>query len=541
MLSPELLANYLSTEAADSSTESTKNNQTAVQKLTDGGESRSMGSESTAEPQPPDSMTEAFDIHVLLDRLPMPVFALDADHTVVAWNKGMEALYGRSRQEELGSDDYVGRDENGNKVMTLADKVLDATDETSDTQAAENIDNFEKQTSRYCDHDVYTGRATIKTASGEPRHFQLTAVPVVKDGETLGAIQHFEDRTDIVRSQETTENAVEKVTATLEAIGEGDLGARTELDRDEKRQMDDYLLEVIEGVNENAAALESVVNEVRDATTELAEAADETASFAEQIEENVIEQNTTLGEAVEEMNEFSATMEEVAANADSVADQAENAQEAAETGKGASEQAREAIGKVTEQGDELFSSMQALEAQMKEVDEVVDVINQIAEQTNILALNANIEAARVGQGSEGFAVVADEIKTLAEETKSRTDEISDHISDIQERTQETMSVVEETNHQIDQSVDPVENALNALEENATAVEEISTNIQELAKANDDQAATAEEVAAAIDQVMEQAESVESTTDEITDIAYTQRQTVDHLTGQVDRISSGTKT
>lgn len=466
------------------------------------------------------------------DYVPMPVFALDRSHTVVAWNYGVAELYGRPREEVLGTTEYVGRDEDGNPQPTLADRVLESGGSVPEGEA-------EREDIPWLAGEAITEPSWVGTASGEARYFRIVVVPIFDDDELVGVLECFEDRTDAIRRQESTEEAVEEITATLAEIGTGNLAERVVLTEELERHIGGHLHDVIDGINRNAAALETLVDQVRASTSELVDTARQTADHAADIADLSTDQTEMLRRSADEISTFSANMEEVAANADSVADAAGSAQEAAEYGRSSGQQATDALEDIEDQAEEQLETVSTLDARMNDVDEVVAIIDEIADQTNLLALNANIEAARasVGDGGDGFAVVAEEVKQLAEETKSRTEEITGHVDDIRNQTQRTTEAVEETDRLIEESSEPVDDALSALDEIATAVGEVTTSIQEVAEANDQQAETAEEVTASIDEVQSRADSVDERSSEIRELAAQQREIAEDLAEQVDRISS----
>lgn len=65
-------------------------------------------------------------VQAAFDALPIPVYALDDEHTVILWSEGLKALLGLSREEMLGSDELFGQNAEGDQTKTLANRVVDA-------------------------------------------------------------------------------------------------------------------------------------------------------------------------------------------------------------------------------------------------------------------------------------------------------------------------------------------------------------------------------------------------------------------------------
>jgi methyl-accepting chemotaxis protein len=95
----------------------------------------------------------------------------------------------------------------------------------------------------------------------------------------------------------------------------------------------------------------------------------------------------------------------------------------------------------------------ALAGRVNDIDGLLTLINDIADQTNLLALNAAIEAARAGDHGLGFAVVAEEVRRLAERSKSSASDIASIVSAIQNETNATVMAMETGAKQLGQGLE----------------------------------------------------------------------------------------
>lgn len=180
------------------------------------------------------------------------------------------------------------------------------------------------------------------------------------------------------------------------------------------------------------------------------------AGHANQAAESVTENATILSNAVEQ---FEASIREIASNASNAAGVARNGVEAA---------------------NRTDTTISRLGQSSAEIGNVIKVISSIAEQTNLLALNATIEAARAGEAGKGFAVVANEVKELAKETSKATEDIVQRIEAIQVDTDDAVTAINEVTGIITE-INESQNAIaGAVEEQTATTSEISRNINEVA-------------------------------------------------------------
>ena len=472
------------------------------------------------------------ELETVIDALPIPTYALDDQQTVVEWSEGLEPLLGLSKEEMIGTDEYFGRDEDGNVIKTLANRVVE------DPLSADNQERTTRVESEYTDGPVYESVHWLQNDAGEERFIRFNAMPLFEDDEFKGVVQLCRDETEQRRRQETTEALVEEVIDTLRALSDGQLSTRASFDQTEYVESD--LLDILDQVNRTADQLESAVTEVDTQTNQLINTTAETASVADEIEGLVSEQTENLDQAVSEMEDFSARMEEVAANSDQVAEAAAKAKQTANSGRESGDQARESTLALEETGEELVRTVQKLTTHLEEIDTVVNVIQDIADQTNLLALNASIEAARAESGGEGFNVVANEVKELSEETTRNVDQISEQIEEIGTHADGTVSAIDTANEEIERSIEQVEQAQNAFSDIETEIEEVSTGIAEIAEANDGQATTVEELTSMLEEVRDRAGNVREAGERISTQSDQQKQAVDRLGAIVEELSGKTR-
>jgi len=468
-----------------------------------------------------------FDDEKLLNGIGLPLFMIDRNGGVIAWNESMEQLTGVTEtdvQQANTISDLLYRE--GDRSTTLAEQVLDSPDEAhvdSDIQLAD--DSLQ----------IYESECEFTGEDDTIRHYECSARPLFQDGELAAVLQTVQNRTAEVQRHETISALVGELIHTFKAIGAGELNARVEF-ADTDDVVDDELLVVVDEVNAMADQLESLVNRVNGQTETLATLGEDSANAAVQIDDHVAQQRDLLDSIGHDMEQFSANMEEVAARADQIATSAEDARSAAENGREAGKRARSATETVTATSENLVETVGALDNSIAEIEGVLEVIDDVAEQTNMLALNASIESARAGEAGDSFGVVAEEIKQLASETREHTEAIEESIDMIQDQADTATTAVEESHEEVQEASTEIDEALTAFDEVAEAVDETASGIQQVAESNEVQAQTVQEVSERVEEARDQADNVEATTDRIVELIQEQQSAIEELQTRVQSLS-----
>ncbi|MDS0220755.1 methyl-accepting chemotaxis protein [Haloarcula sp. S1AR25-5A] len=497
---------------------------TGVEAFTDGSSDTDTSSDSDAD--------GGLNYHDVLHHIGTPLFILDTNGDILTWNSSLENLTGVSESEaqemEMASMAFYP---DGRRGKTLADKVLDAPENTHTEYDVPKVDDE--------DFTLYRDTSVMADQHGNERNISFSAAPIYDDaGELIAVVEMVQDRTDEANRHEAVTGLVEEVKSTMAALKNGQLDARASFDRtDGGEYVDDQLYEVVDSLNDMAEQVEQLADQVDEQAQQLAVTIQQANSSAETVESRVAEQTDSLSTAADNIQNIGAGMEEVAATSSEVASAAKRAKDAAEDGSDAGEAVMEVTDGLTETSEDLVDTVTALDNQMDEVSEIVEIIADVAEQTNMLALNANIEAARAGESGSGFAVVADEVKTLANETSEYASEISTSINTIQDQATETAQMVETSHEQVEHAESEIADALDALDEISDAVEEATRGIQEVADANDDQASAIEDVTSMVEDAQNHAQEAETATKEIVEATDRQEDAVTELTDRVGELTN----
>lgn len=182
--------------------------------------------------------------------------------------------------------------------------------------------------------------------------------------------------------------------------------------------------------DEALARAEAAADRMRRAAGRLAEVAGVVSSVSGDLDacirrshQGANEQAAKVAETSAAMQQMSAAVADVAANANRNSENAATARVSAAHGAEVVDQVMDSIRAVQDDSLKLKEVMQTLDGHSRAITRIMAVISDIADQTNLLALNAAIEAARAGEQGRGFAVVSEEVRKLAINSGEATENI----------------------------------------------------------------------------------------------------------------------
>jgi len=321
----------------------------------------------------------------------------------------------------------------------------------------------------------------------------------------------------------------------IEKMKTGDITQRLKLDRL------DEIGTLSRAMDELAASLTSIMEELKSNAETLAASSEEMSASATQISANAEEmsiQASTVASASEQastnVNSMTAAAEEMSVSVRSVATSIEEMSVSINEVAKQCQKELKIANDANHQANHTEAIMNRLGGSAKEIGRVVDVIKSIAAQTNLLALNATIEAASAGEAGKGFAVVASEVKELARQTAKATEEISEQIGQIQDNSTEAIQAITQITSVIEEINSISQTIVSAVDEQAATVNEVSRSVSEASNSANEIAQNVQETASGLHQISNQIQGVNN------GAADTARgiTTVEQSTHEMSRLSVG---
>lgn len=312
-------------------------------------------------------------------------------------------------------------------------------------------------------------------------------------------------------------------------IASGDL-SRKELTYRGKDEIGD-LIQAFNNMETNLRGLISQTSEatgqVSSSSLNLTDGAEQSAQAATQVAQAITQVATgaemqvkAVAEAVAVVENMSANITQVAANANTVSQASMKAAETAKTGEQAIEKAIMQMDNAQKTVADSAEVIAELGVQSEQIGQIVETISGIAGQTNLLALNAAIEAARAGEQGRGFAVVADEVRKLAEQSQDAAKRISEMISRIQGDTDKAVQVMNRGKAEVETGAGLVQNAGVSFKDIRNSVETVSAQVEGISDSMQYVAGGSKQIIDAVQQIeiiskdtAAQAQSVSAATEE----------------------------
>lgn len=367
------------------------------------------------------------------------------------------------------------------------------------------------------------------------RTLKVVANPVfAEDGERLGTVVEWTDRTQELAVQEEVQQVVTSALA-------GDLSQRISLDNKEG-----FFEALSGGVNDLVGIADQVINDTirvlgAMATGDLTETIDR--DYQGSFDQLKRDANTTIEKLTEVVGNIQSSSGSVTISASEIADGNTNLSQRTEEQAASLEETSSAMAELTEtvkknaeyadqaneQGraaralaekggvvvSQAVVAMEEINNSSKKISDIIGVIDEIAFQTKLLALNASVEAARAGNQGSAFAVVAGEVRNLAARSAEAAKDIKNLIEDSTAKVEDGSRLVSESGEMLDEIVHSVKKVTGIVGDIAVASREQSTSIDEVSKAisqmddmTQQNAALVEQAAAASDSLRGQAKDLD---------------------------------
>ena len=243
--------------------------------------------------------------------------------------------------------------------------------------------------------------------------------------------------------------------------------------------------ELTAGTEQNAKAVEYVVELVQECSTDAEHQAIASAESAKTLVE------MSLG--IRKIAEVSGSI--VESSAQTVEDVHYGSEKVSLVGA-----QMEEIHRSTRNSAEIMHQMNELSSQVAAMS---SSISDIAGQTNLLALNAAIEAARAGEHGRGFSVVADEVRKLAEQSRGTAELIQQNIGQMTDLAQQAYEMMSrEVTASVERGVAVTSEAQSAFRQIEQSTKLITEQIHDVSAITEEMSASAEQIAASVQQMAE---------------------------------------
>jgi methyl-accepting chemotaxis protein len=269
--------------------------------------------------------------------------------------------------------------------------------------------------------------------------------------------------------------------------GDGDLTQRL------KVKSNDDLGQIAQGVNRFIESLQSMMIEIKGATTSLQSNVvrmQDQSDRNSKILHNHVAETEKVVSAIAEMN---ASADAMASDAANTASLTQHANEISIDSRRIVEQSQQTVSTLIDEVDQAASNVHDMNSQTENINTILQVIDAIAEQTNLLALNAAIEAARAGEQGRGFAVVADEVRNLSSRTKNSTEKVEAALGSLLSITKVVVTSMNSTKIRCQETADGSAEVATSLKTMTSFADEINDLSSRIAASAEEQSSVTKEL------------------------------------------------
>ena len=507
------------------------------------------------------SLTSTYTTDIRIEELTFglsanPIFAKDGDRigTVIEWEDKTDSLAKLAEEKQVSESNarvkqaldnvtanvmiadadanIIYINQSAYDMMSNAEKDIQKEIPHFNKQkiVGTNIDDFHKKPSHQRNllknlKETYAGKAEVGG-----RYFRVIANPVFSDGERVGTVVEWDDKTAEISIEKevdemvlfaangdfskqlsldgkqgfllglskglnelvaTVEIALNDVVRVVGAMAKGDLSERI------TRDYEGAFGILKRDVNGTADKLTEILTQIRLTANAITTSAKEIAQGNADLSQRTEEQASSLEETASSMEQMTATVKASSENAEEASQLAFDAQEVAQSG-----------GRVVQNA---IQAMDEINSASKKISDIIGVIDEIAFQTNLLALNAAVEAARAGEQGRGFAVVAGEVRNLAQRSAAAAKEIKFLIQDSVQKVADGSEHVNQSGKTLEEIVASIESVsktmstiAEASREQTSGIEQVNTAVSQMDEMTQQNAALVEEASAAGESMAEQA-------------------------------------
>lgn len=304
--------------------------------------------------------------------------------------------------------------------------------------------------------DFFSGEFMRINKQGSEIWIQASYNPILDEtGKVLKVVKYASDIT-------AQKQAVTAIMEAVMAMSGGDLTCKL------PTNLDGEFGKLAQSMNKLLDELNTMVNQIREASENVLRASGE-----------ISQSNTDLSQRTESQ---AAGLQQTAAAMESltklVSRNANQASEATTESAGIARQAKEGQNVVST----TVQAMENIQTSSKGIADIIAVIDEIAFQTNLLALNASVEAARAGELGRGFAVVASEVRNLAQRSANSAKEIKELINKSVDAVNTGSDLVAKSGNTFKQLVGAIDKISNMVDNIDEGSQEQSQGIIEINKA-----------------------------------------------------------